>query len=388
MTRAAITVGALATLLSLLALALRPSAPERAAESAAATAPLTVEPTTGERQGLLYGRVNTDDGATYEGRLRFGDIARLEARGRDLQVTLKSGTVFHLDRHAADDYADGVRVWGRARGVVDLREGKIRSIELLPTVPLGSAPSALHGTARRRQGEFTGLVQWNRQGCMDADELTGRSLDGYVALAFSTIRSIARHSRESALVTLRDGREIVLSGTRDAGNGNRGMSVDDPRYGRALVSWDAFERVDFSPGPAAPSYADFPAGGPLTGTVVTRSGRRLAGRLGFDLDESETTETLEAPSQGVDYTIPFGLIASIAPPGLDERGARRVRVTLHGGEELNFERAGDVGEGNGGLLIFLDAAQRPEHVPWRDVERIDFDPPPAFYPAPGPGDGS
>jgi hypothetical protein len=27
------------------------------------------------------------------------------------------------------------------------------------------------------------------------------------------------------------------------------------------------------------------------------------------LDESETTETLDAPSQGVDYTIPFGLIA-------------------------------------------------------------------------------
>ncbi|MGH9630984.1 MAG: hypothetical protein ACRD7E_21970, partial [Bryobacteraceae bacterium] len=38
---------------------------------------------------------------------RFGDIARIEARFRDLQVTLKSGTVFHLDRFAADDFADG-----------------------------------------------------------------------------------------------------------------------------------------------------------------------------------------------------------------------------------------------------------------------------------------
>jgi hypothetical protein len=110
-------------------------------------------------QSFLYGRVTTDDGATYEGRLRwggdeeafwgdyfngartrtpgpptcrpsgcprsaarsrssgsrspsgehpidlgrpfmarFGDIARIEARGRDVRVTLKSGTVFDLDR--------------------------------------------------------------------------------------------------------------------------------------------------------------------------------------------------------------------------------------------------------------------------------------------------
>jgi len=38
------------------------------------------------------------------------------------------------------------------------------------------------------------------------------------------------------------------------------------------------------------------AGRPLTGKVITRSGRRLAGRLVYDLDESETTETLDAPS--------------------------------------------------------------------------------------------
>jgi len=147
-----------------------------------------------------------------------------------------------------------------------------------------------------------------------------------------------------------------------------------------LISWDAFERVDFSPGDSGPAYGDFPPGRPLTGSVTTRADRRLAGRLVYDLDESETTETLDAPSQGVDYTIPFGLIASIVPPGREGRGAQLARVTLQNGEELQLERTGDLGKGNAGMLIFVDGRQPPEYVPWTDVEQVDFERPPAMYP--------
>ena len=297
---------------------------------------------------------------------RFGDIARIEASGRDVRVTLKSGTVFDLDRFAASDFDDGVRVWDGRRGVVDLDSLQIRTIELLPTARPGAAPDRLHGTVRTRQGDFTGFVQWDREECVGSDELDGHTADGELSLRFDTIRSIARRSRDSSLVTLLDGREIVLSDTREVGHGNRGIYVDDRRYGRVLISWDAFERVDFSPGGSGPAYGDFPPGRPLTGSVTTRDGRRLAGRLVYDLDESETTETLDAPSQGVDYTIPFGLIASIVLPGPEERGAERAKVTLHSGEELQLERAGDLGEGNAGMLIFVDGRQRPEYVPWTD----------------------
>jgi hypothetical protein len=445
MMRGTIAGGAFATMLALLALAVGNRAPEQDVDPASATSPAMAPSTADAHEGLLYGRVTTDDGGSYEGLLRFGgdeealwgnyfngfkdenpwvahaplerlpkerlsmevfqieiaverrfdlgrpfmarfgDIARIEPRGRDLQVTLKSGTVFHLDRYAADDFADGVRVWDGSRGVVDLRERQIRSIELLPTAQLGSAPYPLYGKVRTRQGGFTGFVQWDREACVGSDELTGHTADGALSLRFATIRSIARHSRESSLVTLLDGREIVLSGTRAVGPGNRGVYVDDPRYGRVLISWDAFERVDFSPGGTGPAYDDFPAGRPLTGKVITRSGRRLAGRLVYDLDESETTETLDAPSQGVDYTIPFGLIASIVPVGLEMGGGQTAaRVTLHGGEELQLEGAGDLGERNTGMLIFVDGRPRPEYVPWTDVAQVSFDPPPAMYPTRGP----
>ncbi len=435
MTRAVIAGGVFAAALVLFAFAvywvLEPDAEQAAGISPAITSPTAAA---AAHPGVLYGRITTVGGDTYEGRLRFGideeafwgnylngskvenpwvvhvppeqlpgqrrpiqifgvriahrerqldlerpfmarfgDISRIEAHGRQVRVTLKSGTVFTLDRFSAGDIDDGVRVWDGRRGIVDLDSRRIRTIEFLPTDGPGAAsPDRLHGTVRTQHGDFTGFLQWDREACVGLDELHGRTADGLLSLPFHSIRSIARRSPDSSLVTLLDGREIVLSGTRDVGRGNLGVYVDDRRYGRVLISWDAFVCADFSPGGSGPSYGDFPPGHPLTGSVTTRAGRRFTGRLVYDLDESETTETLDAPSQGVDYTIPFGMIASIVPSGSEERGDQRTRVILHSGEELPLERAGDLGEGNAGMLIFVDGRQRPEYVPWTDVEQVDF----------------
>jgi hypothetical protein len=304
---------------------------------------------------------------------RFGDLARIDAEGRDVRVTLKSGAVFHLDRFSASDFDDGVRVWDGQRGVADLDSLKIRSIEFLPTPRAGDAPGQLQATVRTRQGDFTGLVQWDREQCMGTDEFHGRTAKGDFKLRFDTIGSIAPLSPGSRLMTLLNGQEITLS--VEAGQGSRGIYVDAPRYGRVLVSWGAFEGIEFNSGGTGPAYADFPTGGPIAGAVTTLAGRRLAGRLVFDLDESEVTETLDAPSQGVNYTIPFGMIASIVLPG----PGQRADVTLRNGEELQLERAGDLGASNAGILIFA-AAGRPEYVSWSDVQRLEFDRPPAMYP--------
>lgn len=85
------------------------------------------------------------------------------------------------------------------------------------------------------------------------------------------------------------------------------------------------------------------------------------------------------PSHGVDYTIPFGLVASVAPGG-EGPDASRASVTLHSGEALQLERAGDLGAGNAGMLVFVAGRELPEYVPWSEIVRIDFDRPPAMYP--------
>lgn len=397
-----------------------------------------------DAQGFLHGRVTTLTGATWEGRLRFGgdqeafwsdafngrkvenawvrhvppdrlprerrgfsvfglelgrrerpvsfvrlfmarlgDLSRIEAHGGRVRVTLKSGTVVDLDRLEASDFDDGVRVWDPRRGVADLDSARIRVIELLPGPRTGRVTTRLQGTVRTAQGSFRGYLQWDRESCVGTDELPGRTAEGVRRVRFDAIRSLERREGAVLLVTHHDGRQLSLARAPERGWGGRGTYVDDPRYGRVLVPWEALERVDFEPGGSGPSYEDFPPGAPLSGTVFTRDGRRLSGRLVYDLDESEVTDTLDAPSQGIDYMLPFGLVASIELPGADERPAPRARVTLHGGEELRLELAGDLGARNAGLLVFAADRPAPEFVPWADVARVDLDRPKGLFPPPG-----
>jgi hypothetical protein len=65
------------------------------------------------------------------------------------------------------------------------------------------------------------------------------------------------------------------------------------------------------------------------------------------------------------------------PP--DPRLLQRARVILHDGEELQLERTSDLGEGNAGILIFVDGREHPEYVPWTDVEQVDLDRPPSGH---------
>jgi len=421
------------------------SSSEGEAPPAAAPTPIEVHPS------FLYGRIMTTDGAVYEGRLRwggddeafwgnyfngiktrnpwaamapkeslpkenrsirffgievgerehsasltrsfmarFGDIASVEERGGDVRVTLKSGFEIVLDRSSAGDFDDTVRVWDRRQGEMDIESSRVRRIEFLPPPMPGGNAEQLYGVVFTRQGEFTGYLQWDWEECATSDELTGNWAEGDVRVRFDAIRSIARRSGDSTLVTLKDGRGFVHFGRGDGGPMHRGVYVDDSRYGRVLVSWDAFERAEFRQDGGkggGPGYDDFPPGGPLMGSVHTRSGKRFAGRLVYDLDESEITDSLDAPIQGVNYVIPFGMVASIALPGRSQDAAGnelRARVTLRNGEELALERKGDLGPRNAGLLVFVDSrSEKPEYVPWAEVQEIKFDRPRAMYPALG-----
>lgn len=388
-------------------------------------------------KGFLYGKVATADGATYRGRLRwggseeafwgdyfngfkdtnpwttdvppeylretkqikvlgidfgsreqeidlgrpfmrrFGDISRIAVRGNDIVVTLKSGTVVELDRLSADDLADGLRVWDSTHGVIDLDEKDIRIVEFLPTAQLDSSPGRLFGTVHTQNREFRGYVQWNREKGVSSDVLGGYSDGENVQISFDEIQSIVRDADNNSLVTSIDGSEVLLSSTREVGPSNRGIYVDDERYGRVLVSWPAFEQIEFDNNGSGPAYADFPESFSLNGSVTTRGGRLIAGRIVFDLDESETTETLDAPKEGIDYTILFGLIHSIERPGNPEDP---VKVTLHSGEQLELERRGDLGDGNAGMLVFVDGTEASEYVSWADVALVNLDRPAEMYP--------
>ena len=314
---------------------------------------------------------------------RFGDIARIESRGDGVQgvvergaeydptvrVTLKSGAVSDLDRLSSSDFDDGVRVWDGRRGVVDLGPREIRSVEFVPTPPLRAVPRRLYGTVRTPGGAFTGFLQWDRELATDDDELVGPTAEGGARVRLGAVRAIRHQPDGGLLVALRDGREVQLA----AGVGGRGVYVHDDRYGRVLVPLRSMQRVDFArpdAGASGPGYGDFAPGAPLAGRVTTRDGRTVTGRIVYDLDEAETTETLDAPAAGVDYSVPFGWVASVTLPARTDRPAR---VVLRSGETLALDRAGDLGDGNAGVLVFPGGAEVPEYLPWSEVARIEFD---------------
>jgi hypothetical protein len=421
-------------------LGLRPaSAPAGQPAASSPPAPATALPAAAT-QGFLYGRVTTADGGTLEGRLRwggtqetfwndyfigvkrenpwvgmvppdqlppedepfeifgiqigkregrsnsfrrlmvpFGQLARIESQGRDVRVTLKSGSVYDLDRLESSDFDDGLRVWDRSRGVVDLEPLQIRTVELLPTPPLGAVPGRLHGTVRTRQGELTGFIGWNRDLQLTTDELRGRAAQGWVTVRFADVRSIVpENDGARSRITLRDGRELVLGETPEVGEGHAGVYVHDPRYGRTLVYWRVFERVDFSPAGSGPAYGDFAPGEELVGTVTTRDGRTLAGRLVYDLDETETTDTVDATSAAsVSYTIAFDRIATIAPSLGDDGRVAGATLTLRNGETLRLEGTADVADGHGGVLVLGDGGSAVENVPWAAVAKLELAPAPA-----------
>lgn len=302
---------------------------------------------------------------------RFGDIDRIEVTGRDDAVlVMKSGRRVEVDGGSNDLGRNAeITVWDASLGAVEIEWRNVESIQFAAApADLEVDAHRLYGTVHTEAGEFRGWIQWDQDECLSTDELDGDTPDGDVDVPMGNLRTIERRSRRSSRVVLQDGRELVLDGTNDVNSENRGIFVEDERFGRVLVSWDAFERVEFSEPPGSgPSYGSFPAGGPLHGTVTTRDDREHTGRLVYDADEEETWELLNGDQDGVEYYIPLALVRSVTPRGLD-----RSRVELTTGETLDLENSADIGEGNAGVLVLRDD-ERPTYIPWDEVERVGFE---------------
>jgi hypothetical protein len=301
----------------------------------------------------------------------FGDIDRIEVTGRDdAVVVLKSGRRVEVEGGSNDLGGDTkIAVWDASLGQVELEWRKIDRIQFRPAPrDLPVADHRLYGVVRTEGGgDFRGWIQWDQDECLSTDELDGETEDGDLEIPMGNIRTIEPRGRRSSRVVLRDGRELELRGTNDVDSDNRGIFVEDERFARVLVSWDAFERAEFSDPPGSgPAYGTFTAGKPLRGTVTTRAGRKLTGRLVYDLDEEGTAELLGGERRGIEYYIPFAMIASVTPTGSD-----RSRIELVNGEKLELEGGADIGKGNAGILV-LAKGKRPAYVPWEEVERIVF----------------
>jgi hypothetical protein len=300
---------------------------------------------------------------------RFGDIKSIDV-GRRGQATIlmKNGTEYEVS--GSGDVGETIRITDNNLDKIKLNWEEIRKIEFMP------APAnlkiedeyRLKGKVITDEMEFHGYIMWDAEECLSSDVLDGETETGDVELKFGNIRSIKRQSSQSCVATLKQGKEYELRGTNDVDNSNRGIYVEDERYGKIQVGWDQLREVIYedNDGTTGRSYDSYGSAKPLEGTISAWGNKEYKGRIVFDLDEEQTCDILQGKLDEMEFNIPFGKIVSITP-----RGRHSSEVELVGGEKLRLEDSQDVSASNYGLLIFKSQDDRdPETVIWEDIEKI------------------
>jgi len=298
---------------------------------------------------------------------RFGDIAKLEVVGGNAAVvTMRSGTAYRVSGYA-NDVGATLTVVDDELGEQEIEWGRVDVVEFSPA-GAGAVFTGhrLFGTVAAGARQFTGFIQWDQDEGLSTDRLDGDAEDGRVSIPFSTIAGIEQRSAASARVTLTDRRAMVLKGTNDVNASNRGILVEDPRYGRVEVPWASFRRVELTrPDGSGPGYGDFKSPQRLRGTVTAGDGATHPGSIHFDLDASESWELLEGAGEGVSYSIPFARVRSL------ERSGAFVIVTLVSGEELRLDDGPSAGQQPVGVVVVGDGGGET-FLPWRQLRRIDL----------------
>lgn len=298
--------------------------------------------------------------------VRFGDIDRIEVSGGGrAAVYLKGGLELEI-RGGSNDLSGEIVVWDEKEGETRIDWRKLRTLQFKASPPnLAVAEKRFYGKLETTTGVLQGFIQWDQEECLSTDVLSGDSNGKDRDVEIGELKAIEKKGGGSRFV-FRDGHEEILTGTNDVDGDNRGIWVDDPRYGRVMVNWKAFVRLDvLDPPNAGPGYGEFAPTKALVGKVTMKDGKVHEGQVIYDLDETYGWEMLNGDAGELEYSIPFEMVASVRP------GADFSDVVLKNGEKLRLDGSQDVGEINAGLLVGNETGKRV-YVPWKDVESVEL----------------
>ncbi|HWA36100.1 MAG TPA: hypothetical protein VG737_18290, partial [Cyclobacteriaceae bacterium] len=175
-----------------------------------------------------------DKTTTHQFNCQFGDIKKIFVVGRrSARLQFKNGVEVDVNGDGYNDMGGKVQVLDKELGLTAIDWDRIEQVEFLPfpkgiTARLGDP---LFGTVETdRREKFTGYIQWDHDERLTTDKLDGDSRDGDVSMPFANIVSIEKQGRGS-LVTLRTGKEMLLKGSNDVDESNRGVIVIVPGKG-------------------------------------------------------------------------------------------------------------------------------------------------------------
>jgi len=302
---------------------------------------------------------------------RFGDIAEIRTVGtKSAEILMKSGRVYPVSGYS-NDVSSKIMVQDESLGEILIPWQKLDKVVFADgKLQAGDFPSRIYGKVDTTEGSFEGFIQWDHDECIGDDELDGENDSGDFSIPFKNISTITKKSSSRVFVTMTDNRKLHLSGTNDVSKGNRGIYVDDPRFGKVDIPWRVFKHVEFKPQlSTGPSYSRYLTSKPLEGTVITKEKQSHHGFIAYDLDEMESWELLNGSYNEIGYIVPFNTISAISP-----KTSYSCRVTLNDGTSFPLEDKADVSEKNLGILVL----KHPEdgegiYTSWKNLAKINFD---------------
>jgi hypothetical protein len=382
-------------------------------------------------KGWIYGKIYTEYDDVYEGRIRWDknevfwddilnayreatlkekkaskeertvvDIFGIKIRGKSVsnrQLLLRFGMIKSIERTSSNraeiELKNGERIIARAsstdlgnsvRGIVinDADEGKLklrwRDLEKVEFFPepeyyaqkVNDPRKRLYGKVDTDEGDFEGFIVWDVDESVTTDILDGEERGVEREIEFGRIRSIEKRFSDSSLVTLKSGKELKLEGSNDVNDDNRGITIVDVTDNfEVKVSWDAFRSIEFIEGKEGliRTYNDIKTGKPLKGKIYARNGKVYKGYIKWDNDEESTQDYLDGELDGIDFTIEFSSIKSIA-----RRSNSSAIVTLKSGREFVLSDTVDVSDNNRGIFVW-NKEEGKTRLSWRDFEKAEFE---------------
>jgi hypothetical protein len=254
-------------------------------------------------------------------------------------------------------------------GETELGWEDIEEVEFLPSPANATSEfgERMYGTLTTRRGdEFTGFVTWDLDECLANDVIEGEEHGRNRKIKFGKITSIERYSASGAQIKLESGEEMVLKGTNDVDNSNRGIAMNDPALGEVVVDWHEFDKLVLKPAPKSVPYGDFDGGKALRGTVETEDGDTIRGEIRWDQDETRTWEMLDGNVRDVRYRVEFGMIHKI-----ERDSYRGATVTLWDGRRIELRGSNDVDDSNKGISI-IQPGKKDVYVDWDNFRSVEF----------------
>ncbi len=300
----------------------------------------------------------------------FGSIKQIDIAGDVIVATLHDGTKI-ITNEGSNDLSDEI--------YVKTSEGDVTEFDLddLQQIKFSKAPAdaktfndGIYGTVTSSIGTFQGRIMWDKDERTTNEKLDGSDEKKEYEIKFVDIVSIEKtNSGNASKVELRDKQSLLLKGTNDVDNGNRGIWIDHPDTGRVEVDWSQFEKLVIEDVDAA--WQDFDdyqqLSKKLSGTVVLNDGTTIqADGLIYDMNQQSQSELLYADIAGNNRQVPLAKFKT-----LKRVNEQSIELELHDSKKIMAYNNRSVTRDNNGVLV--TNGDQHKWYPWTEIQSITFE---------------